>query len=64
MDVLTIQWGWIGGKAPAVTPPQPPAQQAAGNVRHLRYVEPLFKLSDEDRARLRRKREEEEIVIL
>lgn len=41
------------------------SEQPAGNVRHLRYAEEsIFRLSAEDILRLRRKREEEEIVIL
>jgi len=34
MDVLTIQWGWIGGKKSGVTPPvpTPPRNTMIGGV--------------------------------
>lgn len=59
MDVLTIQWGWIGGRAPAPAQAGTPVQKF---VRRYVLDSPFDeqKLQDEQR----RKREEEEIVIL
>ena len=56
---------WVAGAWCPTTPPIPPVSSGpgAGNVRHLRHVPGLFEV-EADKIRNRRKREEEEIIIL
>ena len=61
MDVLTIQWGWIGGKSFGVIPPPPPPVVTVQD--ELRWG-PSHVIYTDDPVLKRRLRDEEEIVIL
>lgn len=48
MDVLTIQWGWIGGKMPGGVPPAPPQVDVASRAPDFSIVIRREKLLKED----------------
>ena len=64
MDILTIQWGWIGGYKSKFIPPVPPVPVVIPEAR--RWPGPSIVLYRETDIipNWQRRREDEEIIIL
>jgi len=62
MDVLTIQWGWIGGYKTKVSPIPP--TPVIVSIEPRRWPGPSWLLYSEDMYYKRQRREEDEIIIL